>query len=130
MSEYKWPGFISELTEDEAVIRYDFNGHEYLVFLPLEKVPEDCRQLGQYCRIEDDTFVWCDEVWTQEDIDAAKAETKRLCKLFGVPTRESRDTPGEDEKGSAGRAGSCDARGDSEVSASDSRVGSRVRRVV
>lgn len=82
----KWPGYIASIDpkRNKATIVYELFGDGYLyeIFVDLDKVPEDVRHLGQYCRISGDKMEWCRDVWTQEDIDRAREKGRELDELF------------------------------------------------
>lgn len=78
-TKVKWSGHIDYIFPDgRAVIVYTINGLDYEIDIDLRDIPEDCRNLGQYCRIVGDTIEWCREVWTQEEIEEARKRGKEM----------------------------------------------------
>lgn len=94
-TKVKWPGHIIDIDFefDEATIAYLINDCVYELTLDLEDIPKDLHHLGQMCRIIGDTIEWCRDVWTQEELDAAREKGKELDELFNMDSDDEQKKP-------------------------------------
>ena len=112
-TEHPWTGYLlglrieaDEHEPDGVIVDFQTSDGPSELWLPLEDVPEGCREPGSKCRIE-----WSQERWTQAELDEARKQGEAWAPLF-LPDPPPQDAGGDpceacvkDAMGTGGRDG-------------------------